>query len=86
MDRVHHPDGSHAVLQEPSADERHWRGRQPVFTSLVHTEEGTLGRNTSIAEGAEIEASDRSYTVDRDGSLRREGKPLSKKARRKAGR
>lgn len=87
MDRIEHlpaGDAYHTRGQfADSEEERHWRGRLPVFTSLVHVDGGTMGRNTAIAAGAEIEATDRTYTVGRDGALRREGhfRGLSKKER-----
>lgn len=70
MDHEHLPGRGEVIFQQPTEEEK-WRRRQPVFTSLVHGPEGTMGRNTSIAPGAEIEASDRRYTVAKDGSLRR---------------
>lgn len=87
MDRTEHlPAGGACHTRGSFADseeERHWRGRRPVFTSLVHVDGETMGRNTTIAAGAEIEASDRTYTVGRDGALRREGhfRGLPKKER-----
>ncbi len=89
MDHKHLPGRGEVVLQEPVlTEEEKWRRSRPAFSSVAahHPDGAALFRNTTIANGAEIEATDRAYTVHEDGSLRRQNstRGLSKKERRAA--